>query len=71
LQSDGYGSYESAVTKDLAGVVHVGCFAHVRRRFFEAMKISTQPGLADAALSQIKGLYTGSETCGNSCRANE
>ena len=58
LQSDGYGSYESAVTKDLAGVVHVACFAHVRRRFFEAMKISAQPGLADAALSQIKGLYT-------------
>jgi transposase len=58
LQSDGYGPYESAVTKDLAGVVHVGCFAHVRRRFFEAMKISAQPGLADAALSQIKGLYT-------------
>ena len=58
LQSDGYGSYESAVTKDLAGVVHVSCFAHVRRRFFEAMKISAQPGLADAALSQIKGLYT-------------
>jgi transposase len=31
LQSDGYGSYESAVDKDLVGVIHVGCFAHVRR----------------------------------------
>jgi transposase len=63
LQSDGYGasdlwSAESAAEKDLVGVVHVGCFAHARRRFFEAMKITAQPGLADAALSQIKGLYT-------------
>jgi transposase len=58
LQSDGYGAYESAAAKDLAGVIHVGCFAHVRRRFFEAMKITAQPGLADAALSQIKELYT-------------
>jgi transposase len=58
LQSDGYSSYESAAEKDLVGVVHVGCFAHARRRFFEVTKITTQPGLADAALSQIKGLYT-------------
>jgi transposase len=57
LQSDGYGAYESA-EKDLTGVVHVSCFAHTRRRFFEAMKITAQPGLADTALSRIKGLYT-------------
>ncbi|MDR1252909.1 MAG: IS66 family transposase [Treponema sp.] len=42
----------------MVGVVHVGCFAHMGRKFFEAMKITTQPGLADAALSRIKGLYT-------------
>jgi transposase len=58
LQSDGYQSYESAATQDLVGVVHVGCWAHTRRRFFEATKLSSGPGLADAALSQIKGLYT-------------
>jgi hypothetical protein len=29
----------------------VGCFEHLRRRFFEAMKIGGQGGLADAALS--------------------
>ena len=57
LQSDGYGCYESAAEHDLAGVVHVGCFAHVRRHFFEAKKITTQPGLADQALEQIQGLY--------------
>jgi transposase len=40
LQSDGYGPYESAAEQDLAGVVHVGCFAHVRRHFFEAKTIT-------------------------------
>jgi transposase len=30
LQSDGYVAYESAVEKDLVGVIHVGCFAHTR-----------------------------------------
>jgi transposase len=57
LQSDGYSSYESATEKDLAGVVHVGCFAHVRRHFFEAKKITTKPGLADQALWHIQELY--------------
>jgi transposase len=58
LQTDGYSSYESVVKKDLTGIIHVGCFAHSRRYFFEAMKISSGKGLADEALSQIKGLYT-------------
>jgi transposase len=58
LQSDGYTSYESAAAQDLIGVIHIGCWAHTRRRFFEASKLSSSPGLADAALSQIKGLYT-------------
>ena len=62
LQSDGYSSYESAAEKDLIGVVHVGCFAHVRRKFFEAMKLTAKGGLAEAALSQIKGLYTTERT---------
>jgi transposase len=56
LQSDGYSSYESAAKQDLNGVVHIGCWAHVRRRFFESTKLSSGPGLADATLSQIKGL---------------
>jgi hypothetical protein len=58
LQSDGYQAYESAAEQDLVRVVHVGCWAHTRRRFFEATKLSSNPGLAAAALSQIKGLYT-------------
>jgi transposase len=58
LQSDGYSSYESAAEQDLPGVVHVGCWAHARRKFFEAMKIAAKGSLAEAALTQIKGLYT-------------
>jgi transposase len=58
LQSDGYSSYESAAEQDLVGVVHVGCWAHTRRRFFETTKLTSGSGLADAALSRIKGLYT-------------
>jgi hypothetical protein len=58
LQSDGYSSYESATEQDLVGVVHVGCWAHTRRKFFESMKVAAGPSLAEAALSQIKGLYT-------------
>jgi transposase len=57
LQSDGYRSYESAAEKDLAGVIHVGCFAHVRRHFYEAKKIAGKPCLADEALERIQGLY--------------
>ncbi|GHU64805.1 IS66 family transposase [Spirochaetia bacterium] len=58
LQTDGYDAYEKAL-KELTGkIIHAGCFAHVRRYFFEAMKISRTPGGADDALAQIKGLYT-------------
>jgi hypothetical protein len=57
LQTDGYEAYETAL-KELPGIIHVGCFAHARRYFFEAMKVSEKPGGAEDALAQIKGLYT-------------
>jgi transposase len=57
LQTDGYEAYETAL-RELPGIIHVGCFAHARRYFFEAMKVSEKPGGAEAALAQIKGLYT-------------
>jgi transposase len=58
LQTDGYEGYETAL-KELTGkIIHAGCFAHVRRYFFEAMKISRRPGGAEDVLSRIKGLYT-------------
>jgi len=36
VQSDGYAAYDAAVAA--LPVTHVGCFAHARRRFFEAIK---------------------------------
>jgi transposase len=57
LQTDGYEAYETAL-KELPGIIHIGCMAHARRRFYESMKIGGGKGDAEAALSQIKGLYT-------------
>jgi transposase len=35
LQTDGYEGYDYAI-KDKPGIIHVGCYAHARRYFFEA-----------------------------------
>jgi len=51
LQTDGYEGYDSAV-KDMAGIVQVGCFAHARRKFFEADKISGHGKAIGYSLSQ-------------------
>jgi len=56
LQTDGYDGYDSAI-KDMSGIIHVGCFAHVRRKFFEAEKISGQDGAAKEGLAFIRKLY--------------
>jgi transposase len=55
LQTDGYEGYTDAGA--LPGVVHVGCFAHVRRKFDEAAKASKKPGSAQEALGRIGRLY--------------
>jgi transposase len=60
LQSDGYQVYEGATER--AGLTHVGCFAHARRRFFEALKAlpNAQRKLASAAheaVRRIDALY--------------
>jgi transposase len=55
LQTDGYEAYDAAM-KDLPGITHTGCMAHVRRGFFESMKAGGLSGGAEAALAQIKGL---------------
>jgi transposase len=56
LQTDGYDAYDSAV-KDMPGIIQVGCFAHVRRHFFEAEKIGGQGKTAGEALEYIRKLY--------------
>ena len=56
LQTDGYDAYRTV----LAGneqIVHVGCMAHVRRKFHEAAKASKKAASAQEGLNQIKKLY--------------
>jgi transposase len=60
LQSDGYQAYEGV--SERAGLIHVGCFAHARRRFFEALKAlpnaqRKQASAAHEAVRRIDALY--------------
>ena len=57
LQTDGYIGYDSAV-KDMPGIIQVGCFAHARRKFFEAAKISSKSLSAEEGIKYIRNLYT-------------
>ena len=52
LQVNGYTGYNAVVLPD--GRVRVGCFAHVRRKFFEALGTAPE---AQAALNFITALY--------------
>ena len=54
LQSDGYGAYE-AYAKMHPGITWVGCWAHVRRKFFEAQ--NENPRMVQAVLRLIARLY--------------
>jgi Cu+-exporting ATPase len=56
LQTDGYEIYDQTC-ENAANVIHVGCWSHVRRKFFEAKKISQKAGSAEVALSAIGKLY--------------
>ena len=55
LQSDGYEAYAAYARKRPAEVIRVGCWAHARRKFFEARDES--PALADPFLALIGELY--------------
>jgi len=56
LQTDGYEGYDSAV-RDMPGIIHVGCFAHARRKFFEAAKINKKQQSAEEGIKHIRKLY--------------
>jgi transposase len=58
LQTDGYQSYDSAL-KENTEITHVGCLAHVRRKFHEAAKIKKKKGTAWEALEKIKVFLPG------------
>jgi len=62
LQTDGYKGYDrfhnesdSAYRPNL---VHVGCFAHIRRKFVEAWEVAGKTGIAKEAIELIANLYT-------------
>ena len=55
LQTDGYAGYTGIGQSP--GVVHVGCFAHIRRKFFEAFESAGKTGEAGQMLALIKELY--------------
>src|SRR5690606_28974600 len=64
LQTDGYEGYKSVVQEN--GIVHVGCLAHARRRFVDAVKAQgkgngkgkqKKAGVAPHALDLIQKLY--------------
>ncbi|MDR3338124.1 MAG: IS66 family transposase [Treponema sp.] len=56
LQTDGYEGYDSALGS-YPEIRHIGCFSHVRRKFFEAAKASKKDGLAEEAIGYIRKLY--------------
>ncbi|MDR0475859.1 MAG: IS66 family transposase [Treponema sp.] len=56
LQTDGYEGYDCAV-KDMPGIIHVGCFAHARRKFFEAAKVAKDGRTAQEGIKYIRNLY--------------
>ena len=53
LLTDGAGDYNAAAARD--GVVRAGCWAHARRKFFEARK--ADPTRAGRALSSIRQVF--------------
>jgi transposase len=55
LQTDGYEAYAKAI--EGRPIILVGCWAHARRRFFDASKAGTQVGSAHEGLSWIRKLY--------------
>ena len=55
LQTDGYDGYNYAVSR--GGIVHVGCFAHARRYFFDAAKLNKNDSRAHKGLQFIKRIY--------------
>ncbi len=52
LQTDGYSGYHK-----LTDVTHVGCFAHLRRKFYEAMEVPGDKTAASKGFSYCEALF--------------
>jgi len=61
VQTDGYGGYDFLDRQQ--GIVHLGCWAHVRRKFADVIKAAgklrskKKTGLAEEAVERIRALY--------------
>ena len=55
LQTDGYAGYNEIGSQ--SNIIHVGCFAHARRYFFDASKIGKKSDTAKKGLHFIKEIY--------------
>ena len=59
IQTDGYAGYD--VLGERNGIVHMGCWVHVRRKFLEVIKArpkgSKKNGNADVAITYIRNIY--------------
>ena len=56
LQTDGYPGYDRAVEGNNS-IIHAGCFAHSRRKFFEAAQATEYEATAGEGINFIKRLY--------------
>ena len=54
LQSDGYGAYDHIGGKHL---VHAACWAHARRKFFEAVKLNPEDQTSIRMVAQFNELF--------------
>lgn len=74
LQSDGFSGYDAVGKRD--GIDHVGCLAHARRKFDEALKaqpVENRGGLAIEGVTLIQRIYHIEKTAreaGLGCRSN-
>jgi transposase len=54
LQTDGYAGYNSAAK---GGLAHAGCWAHVRRYFFDAVKVNKQDAVAAEFVQRMDAVF--------------
>jgi hypothetical protein len=56
LQADGYEAYER-LARNRVDLTLVGCWAHTRRKFFDAKSAGKKTGAADQAIAMISRIY--------------
>jgi transposase len=54
LQTDGYQAYDNVGG---SGLVHVGCWAHARRKFVDAVKVNEKDAAAIAMVTRMDALF--------------